>query len=122
MTSFLSPVKDEIEHPHTPSYVKERVAALRYSMPVSLTAPERELYQRILRIVQGDARPGKHDRDAFHLFESQKYGCSHFVTNDKRLLAKAPEIGKLLNMEIVTPPKFLEKYREAEAKWPRRRG
>ncbi len=109
-------VKDEIERSNTPAYVKQRAADLGYSIQVDLTPGERDLYQRVLRIIQGDAKTGKHDRDAFHLFESQKYGCGHFVTNDKRLLAKAPEIGNLLNMEIVTPSGFLEKYREAEAK------
>ncbi len=112
-------VKHEIEHPNTPAYVKQRATGLSYTIQVDLTPGERELYQRVLQIIQGDAKPGKHARDARHLVESDKYGGGYFLTNDGRLLKKAAGIGKLLNMEIVTPAGFLEKYREAEAKWPR---
>ena len=110
-------VKDEIAHPNTPADVKKRAQRLIYSVPVQLTQGEKELHQKVREIVQGNAKAGKHDADAFHLVESQKYGAGHFLTNDKRLLKKKAAIGNLLNMEIVTPTEFLavlKKFEQSE--------
>ena len=110
-------VKDEIAHPNTPDYVKKRAQRFIYSVPVQLTQGEKELHQKVRKIVQGNAKAGKHDADAFHLVESQKYGAGYFLTNDKRLLKKKAEIGNLLNMEIVTPTEFLavlKKFEQSE--------
>ena len=110
-------VKDEIAHPNTPDYVKKRAHRLIYSVPVQLTQGEKELHQKVRKIVQGNAKAGKHDADAFHLVESQKYSAGHFLTNDKRLLKKKAEIRNLLNMEIVTPTEFLavlKKFEQSE--------
>ena len=110
-------VKDEIAHPNTPADVKKRAQRLIYSVPVQLTQGEKELHQKVREIVQGNSKAGKHDADAFHLVESQKYGAGHFLTNDKRLLKKKAAIGNLLNMEIVTPTEFLavlKKFEQSE--------
>ena len=110
-------VKDEIAHPNTPDYVKKRAHRLIYSVPVQLTQGEKELHQKVRKIVQGNAKAGKHDADAFHLVESQKYSAGHFLTYDKRLLKKKAEIRNLLNMEIVTPTEFLavlKKFEQSE--------
>jgi len=107
-------VKDEIAHPNTPADVKKRAQRLIYSVPVQLTQGEKELHQKVREIVQGNAKAGKHDADAFHLVESQKYGAGHFLTNDKRLLKKKAAIGNLLNMEIVTPTEFLAVLKKFE--------
>lgn len=107
-------VKDEIAHPNTPADVKKRAQRFIYSVPVQLTQEEKELHQKVREIVQGNAKAGKHDADAFHLVESQKYGAGHFLTNDKRLLKKKAEIGNLLNMEIVTPTEFLAVLKKFE--------
>ena len=110
-------VKDEIAHPNTPDYVKKRAQRFIYSVPVQLTQEENELHQKVRKIVQGNAKAGKHDADAFHLVESQKYGAGHFLTYDKRLLKKKAAIRNLLNMEIVTPTEFLavlKKFEQSE--------
>lgn len=78
-------VKQEIEHPNTPADVKRRASGLIYSIPVNLTAQENATHKKIRDLIQGNAKPGKHDADAFHLVESAKYG-RHFITNDRRLL------------------------------------
>lgn len=45
-----------------------------------------------------------------HLFESAKYGGRHFITNDGRLLKKAPEIWALLQIKVLKPSEFLASY------------
>jgi hypothetical protein len=66
-------VKTEIEHPNTPEDVKRRAIALIYTEPVQLTPQELALHQKIRNILRGKAKPGKHDRDAYHVVESAKY-------------------------------------------------
>jgi hypothetical protein len=60
--------------------------------------------------MRGNAAPGKHDADAFHVFEAAKYGGRHLTTNDKRILSKKAEISELAGIDVVTPTEFLEHY------------
>jgi predicted nucleic acid-binding protein len=108
-------VKAEIEHPNTPAEVKRRALGLIYTERVSLTESERALHRQAREIVRGNARPGKHDRDAFHVVEAEKYGGGYFVTNDARLLKKRAELERVLAIAIVTPTEFLQAYRRFEA-------
>jgi hypothetical protein len=71
--------------PNTPADVKQRAMGLIYSMPVQLTAAEVAIHERVRSLIQGNAKPGQHAKDALHLVESAKYGC-RFITNDRRLL------------------------------------
>ena len=104
-------VKAEIDHPNTPADVKQRALPFFYTMPVSLTPGEVERHQQVRDLVRGDAKPGKHDRDAYHMVEAAKYG-GYFITRDDRLLKKRSEIARLLGagFVIVTPTEFLEAY------------
>lgn len=110
-------VKAEIEHPRTPTEVKSRALGLIYTDPVQLTANEIALHERVREIVQGDAKPGQHDRDAFHMVESAKYG-GNFITNDRRLLARKAVLDQLLGIAILRPSEFLKIYHEHEAEYP----
>jgi predicted nucleic acid-binding protein len=103
-------VKAEIEHPNTPTDVKRKALQLNYSIPVQLTAQELETHDRIRTLIRGNARPGQHDDDAFHLVESAKYGGRYFLTNDRRLLDKAPEIWEMLLIRTIKPSDFLAGY------------
>ncbi len=71
-------VKAEIEHPRTPPEVKARAMGIIFTEPVTLTPNEVELHRRMRDLVRGNARPGKHDRDAYHVVEAAKYG-GYFV-------------------------------------------
>jgi predicted nucleic acid-binding protein len=102
-------VKAEIAHPKTPAEVKRKAAQLIYSMPVQLTAPELATHQKIRDLIRGNAKPGQHDKDAFHLVESAKYG-RYFITNDARLLKKADEIWEALQLKVLKPSEFLSIY------------
>ncbi len=102
-------VKAEIAHVNTPAEVKQRATEFIYSMPVQLTPAERATHDKIRALIQGNAKPGQHDRDAFHLVESAKYG-RHFITNDGRLLKKAEQIWELLHLKVLKPSEFLAAY------------
>jgi len=107
-------VKAELEHPHTPIEVNRRAEGLVFSIPVELTAPELATHDKIRALIRGNARPGQHDKDAFHLVESHKYGARFFITNDARLLKKADDIETILPaLRVVKPSTFLEAYRQA---------
>jgi hypothetical protein len=102
-------VKKEIEDPNTPPELKQRVSGLIYSMEVTLTAHEKATHQKIRDLMQGNAKPGKHAPDAFHLVEAAKYG-RHFITRDGRILGKGRAIWDLLQLRVLTPSQFIEDY------------
>jgi predicted nucleic acid-binding protein len=96
-------VKAEIEHPSTPAEKKRKAMEFLYSMEVTLTAPELATHEKLQILIQGNAKSGRHERDAFHLVESAKYGGRYFITKDRRLLKKAPEIWVALRLRVVKP-------------------
>ncbi len=117
MVSFQLPysVKAEIDHPHTPTEVKERAREFIFTEPVTLTANEHALHAEVRELIRGNAAPGQHDQDAFHLFEAEKYGGGYFVTRDRRLLRKRAEIERLLGLIVLAPTEFMSVYQEFEA-------
>ncbi len=108
-------VKAEIEHPNTPAAVKKLALAFIYTESVSLTPKEVDRHQQVRDLVRGSAKPGKHDRDAYHMVEAAKYG-GYFITRDQRLIGKRVEIDRLLGQgfNIVTPAEFLKIYKQFE--------
>lgn len=105
-------VKAEIEHPNTPAEKRRRAAAFLFTCPVSLTPPEQKRHAEVRDVVRGNARPGKHDRDAYHMVEAAKYG-GYFITRDDRLIRKRDAVMQHLGQgfAIVTPTEFLSAYR-----------
>lgn len=110
-------VKAEIAHPNTPEDVKKRSTEFVYSTRVELTPGEQAKHDQIRDLIQGNAKPGQHDKDAFHLFESAKYG-RHFITNDARLLKKVDEIWEILQLKVLKPSEFLAAYLAHAARRP----
>ncbi len=110
-------VKAEIEHPNTPAEVKRRAEGFSFSIPVELTAEELATHDKIRVLIQGNAKPGQHAKDAFHLVESAKYGGRFFITNDEHLLKRADEIGNMLpHLRVLKPTGFLEAYHQARVR------
>lgn len=111
-------VKHELDRPETPADVKRRANALIYSLKLELTADEAKLHREARALLQGNAKPGKHAMDAFHLVEAAKWG-SFFVTLDGRINRKAAEIqGLLPGLWIVSPVGLLaifDHHRATEA-------
>ena len=108
-------VKAEIDHPDAPADVKRQAVGFIYTSPVSLTAAERQRHEEVHALVRGNAEPGEHDRDAYHMVEAARYG-GYFITRDARLLEKRIDVAGLLGagFAIVTPSEFLEAYEHYE--------
>jgi predicted nucleic acid-binding protein len=79
-------------------------------MEAILTPPELATHEKLRILIQGNAESGRHDKDAFHLVESAKYGGRFFITKDRRLLKKAPEVWAVLRLRVVKPSEFLSAY------------
>ena len=101
-------VKAEIEHKNTPGHVKERARQFVYTEPVGLTQGEQKLHEQTRILIRGNAKPGKHDRDAFHIVEAAKHGGRYFITNDRAILSKKDDLSVLVGISVVMPTKFLE--------------
>lgn len=111
-------VQAELAHPHTPAEVRRKAQDFVFSLPVELTGPELAKHDKVRELIRGNARPGQHDKDAFHLVESAKYG-RHFITKDGRLLKKAQEIWDVLQLKVLKPSEFLAAYLDHAERHPR---
>ncbi len=96
-----SGVAAEIRHPHAPAEVRAAARAAA-TLPVAprLTAGQHIDRIRVRAILRGDGRPGKHDADASHLSEAAEAGCTHFITQDGKILRRRDTLRRVL------PPGF----------------
>lgn len=102
----------EIEHPNTPTWVKQRANSVVYTIETTLVESERKLRAQILRILAGNGKPENVSQDTQHVFEAAKYG-SYFVTTDERILKKKSELCAACDVDIVKPSelaKILQEY------------
>lgn len=101
-----SGVQSELKHPNTPRSVQEAMPDI-YVIETALTDAERNLREAIRNLIRGNAAVGRHDRDADHIFECQKYGGRYFITHDSRLLGKQAGIAEILpGFQILTLADF----------------
>ena len=103
----------EIEHPNTPSWVKQESSGLTYTIETSLTDGERKVKSLILRTLAGNGKLENVSQDAQHVFEAAKYG-SYFVTTDQRILQKRSELYSVCDVDIVKPSELTEILRTYE--------
>jgi hypothetical protein len=110
-------VRQETQHPHTPAPVREAVSWQIFSLPVGINQNEQQQLSRTRAILQGDAAPGKHDADAWHVFEAAKYGGGYFITHDRRInQTKRQELEEVPpSLWIVTLTAFLKIFDDYEA-------
>ena len=80
-------VQKEIDHPNTPSDIKALARSLIYTIECGLTPELQAFRDEIRALVRGNAKKGRHENDADHIFELYKYGGGYFVTTDNRLLS-----------------------------------
>ncbi len=85
-------VQKEIDHPNTPEDVKALARTLIYTIETGLTAEDQNCRDEIRALVRGNAREGKHENDADHIFELYKYGGGYFLTTDDRLLSLSEQL------------------------------
>ena len=96
----------EIEHPNTPNWVKKKALSRIQTIETHLTPKENSIRNNIHAILTGNGNPEKMEQDAYHVFESHKYG-SYFVTTDNRILDKRDKISKVSNACILKPSELL---------------
>lgn len=97
-------VRGEAQHPNTPVEVKAAVLPQIFNLRPGLNTSQQTARQRVVAILQGDAKAGKHAADASHLSEAAETGCSYFITHDKRILGKRDQLADVLppTLQIVT--------------------
>ena len=97
----------EINHPHTPDWVKKKASEMIYTKEVGLTSSEIKHLHDIENILAGDGKIENIKEDALHIFECQKHG-DYFITTDKRILKKRDALRKLYSLMICKPSEFLD--------------
>lgn len=115
-------VRTEVQHPRTPHDVKSAVLGEIFSLPVGRTAAEHSTLRKVRALLQGNAAPGKHDDDAFHVCEAaQKCGGGYFITHDARMLKKRDALQAILGpaLCVVTLTEFLHIYDDFAVRRPR---
>lgn len=113
-------VKAELEHPNTPPEIKQATSGMIHTLRTELTPNELALRSKLLILIQGNAKPGKHGRDVLHLVESHKYGGGYCITKDDRLLKKSTQIEYLLtSLRVVRPSDFIKYFRSEGCLTPR---
>jgi hypothetical protein len=113
-------VREEILDPRTPAHIQEAALLQIFSYSVGLNSDEQRRHRIITQELQGNAKPGKHESDADHLFEAAKYG-GFFITHDARILTRAGRLGEALppSLTVVTLADFLTIFDDWEARYPR---
>ena len=104
----------EIEHPNTPSWVKQQANMSISTYKFQLIEEEIRRKDEILFILSGNGNPDRVRNDAEHVFEASKYG-SYFVTTDARILKKQAELYSLCGVVILKPTEILKIIREYKA-------
>ncbi len=99
-------VQKELDHPNTPEDVKRMGQALVYTIETDLTPELLEKKKEIRTLIQGNAKPGKHQGDADHLFELYKHGGGYFVTTDDRLLSYSDELFRKYFITTIKPSEY----------------
>jgi hypothetical protein len=110
-------VRSEVLHPHTPAGVQAAVLPKIFNLRPGLNSTQKDERARIRAILQGNARPGKHDADASHLSEAAETGCAYFITHDGRILKKRDDLVSALppSLAIVTLSEFFSILDDFEA-------
>lgn len=99
-------VEEEMDHPHTPLLVKKLGSSIPfYTREMSLNTQEMKVLKRIKEILTGNGYPAKVERDAWHIFEAQKF-FAPFITLDKGILKKAIELKTVCRAHIFNPCEY----------------
>lgn len=99
-------VQKELDHPNTPPDVKTLAKAQIYTIETGDSPDLRRRKEQIRVLVQGNARPGKHDGDAKHLYELHKFGGGYFITTDERLLTLSDDLFQGYSVTTIRPSEY----------------
>ncbi len=103
---------------------KRRYAERLFSVAMSIRETHPDRYRAI------DETHGPHaaafealglkEKDAQHVADAVHIGATHFLTRDKKILARAALIGKTWHIRIMSPEAFLLTSVKSGAPWPSR--
>lgn len=99
-------VQREIDHPNTPSSVKQLARTLIYTISTNLTESQIRRRDEIRALVRGNAQVGKHEDDADHIFDLSEHGGGYFITTDSRLLGLSGEFFKRYRVTTLLPSEY----------------
>ena len=99
-------VQKELNHPNTPNDVRRSSIPHIFTIDTELTAAELSKRSKIRKLIRGNAKLGKHEQDANHIFELYKYGGGYFITTDKRLLSKSKDLFLKYFVTTIKPTDF----------------
>jgi hypothetical protein len=121
-TNLIVPkgVRQEILNPQTPAHIQDAVLRKIFTISVGLNSDEERRHCRVTQELQGNARPGRHEADADHLFEAAKYS-GYLITHDDRIHKRAERLRDVLppTLTVVTLTGFFAIYDGWEARYPR---
>jgi hypothetical protein len=105
-------VLNEIRSIRTPERTRAAMLDQIFTEPVALTFDEEAKLDSARRLFRGDALSDKHDADADHVFEADKYGARYFITHDNRILKNQDNFRKMFGTQIafVDLPEFITIY------------
>ncbi|MDT3776218.1 hypothetical protein PJI16_01420 [Nitrospira sp. MA-1] len=101
-------VKNEIAHKNTPSWVKSLASRQLYSRNFSLTDDELLVKEEILKVLTGNGKREKHEKDTEHILRAKKEGGVYFITVDRGILRKARDLRNICGIVVLLPSEFLE--------------
>jgi len=104
-------VRAELDHPNTPAAARERATRLIYTLDTGMANLAR--LRLVQGVMQGNALPGRHDKDSAHLYDSALWQCAYFVTCDGRILKKQGKLGAVISdLWVVRPTELVAIYEQ----------
>ena len=99
-------VQKEVDHPNTPADVKTLAQSQIYTKATGDVPDLTKRKQQVRLLIQGNAKPGKHDGDAEHIFELHKFGGGYFITTDDRLLSLSEKLFDQFSVTTIKPSDY----------------
>lgn len=103
---------------------KQRYAERLFSVAMSIREAHPDKYHAIDETQAPHAADfvelGLKEKDAQHVADAVRIGATHFLTCDKKILARAALIGKTWHIRIMSPEAFLLTSVKSGASWPSR--
>jgi hypothetical protein len=103
---------------------KRRYAERLFSVALSVREAHPDRYRVIDKTQVPHASDfvalGLKEKDAQHVADAVRIGATHFLTRDKKILARAALIGKTWHVQIMSPEAFLLTSVKSGASWPSR--
>ncbi|MBI1213785.1 MAG: hypothetical protein GC190_20180 [Alphaproteobacteria bacterium] len=109
-------VRKEFENRGTPEEIRRAAGEQIFTIETERTLEEEARASKILAVLQGNAKAGRHDADAGHIAELEKYGGGYFITYDDRIRDRQSEWRQFApSVEIVTLEEYMTIFDEGQS-------